>query len=196
MIAGLILAAGESRRMQSPKSLLSIGKKTFIEHIIDILREGNADPIIVILGHNADLIQKSANLNGTTVLINPDYPLGQLTSIQCGVRHLFNLPVEGVLICLVDSPLITAHLIHQLIQEGKKSEKGIILPTYKGRRGHPGLFMKKQFQNILDAPLDQGARWVIQQHSDELIEIPTEEEGVILNINTMEDYRIYIGHKR
>lgn len=196
MIAGLILAAGESRRMQSPKSLLPIENKTFIEHIIDILHEGGADPVVVVLGHNAEHIQKSANLAGTTVLQNPDYLLGQLTSIRCGVLHLLNLAVEGVLICPVDSPLISTRLICQLIQEGEKNEKGIIMPTYKGRRGHPGLFVKNQFQNILNAPLEQGARWVIQQHPEEIIEIPTEEEGVVLNINTPEDYEKYVANKK
>ncbi|MCL5019231.1 MAG: nucleotidyltransferase family protein [Patescibacteria group bacterium] len=196
MIAGLILAAGESRRMQSPKSLLPIENKTFIEHIIDILQKGCADPVVVILGHNADQIQKAAKLSGTIILNNPDYPLGQLTSIQCGVKHLMKLPVVGVLICPVDCPLISASLIQRLIHESEKNEREIIIPTYEGRRGHPGLFMKSRFQDILDAPLNQGARWVIQRHPEEIKEMATEEEGVILNINTPDDYKIYIGDKR
>lgn len=196
MIAGLILAAGESRRMQSLKSLLPIENKTFIEHIIDNLQKGGADPVIVVLGHSADQIQKACALSGTIILQNPDFQLGQLTSIQCGVKHLMKIPVEGVLICPVDCPLISASLIQQLVSEGEKNEKGIVLPTYKGKRGHPGLFMKSRFQDILDAPLNQGARWVIQRHPEEVKEMPTEEEGVVLNINTPEDYWVYIGNKR
>ena len=193
MIAGIILAAGESERMGSPKALLTIGEKTFTGHIKDNLIEAGVKPVLIILGYEADTIQKHIGSERAVILLNMDYSKGQLTSIQCGVQYLENHPATGALICPVDTPLFSSKLVQKIVGEGEKDEKGIIIPTFDGRRGHPAFFAKRFFNEILSAPLDQGARWVIRQHPEEVQEIPTDETGILQNINTPEDYKDYIG---
>jgi molybdenum cofactor cytidylyltransferase len=179
--------------MGSPKALLTIGKKTFICHIKDNLLDAGVKPVLIILGYEADTIQKHISSERVVILINPDYTKGQVTSIQCGVRYLENHPSAGALVCPVDTPLFSSKLVQKIVGKGENGEKGIIIPTFDGRRGHPAFFAKRFFKEILNAPLDQGARWVIRQHPEDVQEIPTEEAGILQNINTPEDYKHYIG---
>lgn len=190
--AGIILAAGESRRMGTAKPLLKIKGKTFLEHMAQVLQEGGAEPVIVVLGHEAAMIQRAITPGTARIIMNKDYLNGQLSSIQCGIRALDAVACNGVLISPVDIPLITPSLITNIISAAATSQKGIILPVFGGRRGHPGYFSRQFFPRFLDAPPDQGARWVIGQNSSDVLELPTDEEGILLNINTPELYEKYI----
>ena len=192
MTAGLILAAGESNRMGSMKPLLEINGKTFLVHMIEVLREGGADPVVVVLGHNADIIIKEIPPGAATVVVNSDYKEGQLKSIQCGIKSPALASADGVLITPVDIPLISPELVQQIISTASVSDKGIIIPVFRDRRGHPGYFSKRLFPELLNAPLNSGARWVIHAHPEEIHEMPTDEEGIIRNINTPENYSEYI----
>jgi len=88
-----------------------------------------------------------------------------------------------VLLCLVDHPLITSHLVAELIEVFDTTGKSIVLPTYHGRRGHPVLFRNTLYGELMAAPLDVGARAVVRAHANDIAAVPTEEEGVILNLN-------------
>ena len=147
-----------------------------------------ADPTLIVLGHTPGLILGAVDTEGAHVLTNPDYKMGQLTSIQTAVRYLEDKNVSGILICPVDNPLVSVDLISTLISEGESGKKGIVIPVFKGRRGHPAFFSRRLFPDILNAPLDEGARWIIRHRPEELLELPTEEEGIIKNINTPQDY--------
>ena len=188
MTAGVILSAGESSRMGTPKALLQIKGMTFLEYIKNNLLKAGADPALIVLGHTPGIILDTANTDNAHVLTNPGYKMGQLTSIQTAVRYLEDKNVSGILICPVDNPLVSVDLIRALISKGKSGKKGIVIPTFKGRRGHPAFFSRRLFPDILNAPLDEGARRIIRDHPEELLELPTEEEGIVININTPQDY--------
>ena len=87
---------------------------------------------------------------------------------------------------LVDHPFISRSLVDQLVGDFYRSGKPIVLPTFHGKRGHPVIFARRLYEELLAAPLDQGARTVVWNHADEVLTVPTEEEGVVLNLNDPE----------
>jgi len=194
MINAIILSAGESKRMGQPKPLLRFDDKTFLEHIISVLQFSNVDRITVVLGADAEIVEKSVDLSGTHLLLNKDYKKGQLSSLLTGIK---NLPeeTEAVLVCLVDHPLITEELVNQIVKTFKERKSPIIVPVYQGKRGHPVLFSKSLFKELLEAPEDKGARYVVYSNEEKVFELETSEKGILIGINTPEDYQIYFGSK-
>ena len=193
MISGVILCAGESSRMGQPKALLSIGGQTFIERIVDALRKAGLQNIIVVLGHDAEAMrQKIAHLP-VTILVNPEYRTGQLSSLRVAIRHLLpNDRCGGLLVHLVDHPYIDAALVNLLIERFEDSGKLIAVPRFHGKRGHPVIFARSLLDELLNAPEDQGAKAVVNAHRDETLEIETEDEGITLDIDTPELYRQHV----
>ena len=187
MIAAIILAAGESRRMGSPKALVPYRGLTFLEHLLAATRHPRIGITRVVLGRDADQIRTELRLSPSQILINDNWENGPLSSIHVALHSLENeKDVEAAILCLVDHPLITIHLVGELIAAFDRTNKSIILPVYKSRRGHPVMFRKTLFPELLAAPLDIGARAVVRAHSNDVLEVPTEEEGVLLNLNDPE----------
>ena len=183
MLAAAILAAGESRRMGSPKALASIHGKTFVQHLLDATRHPRIGLTRIVLGANAEMIQPKLKVAPDWVVINDEWEKGQLSSIQAAIRCLQQHATEGLLLCPVDHPLISPALVESLITEFDLSGKRIVLPTFRGRRGHPVLFHSELFAELLAASPDKGARQVVWAHETDVSEMATEEEGVILNLN-------------
>ncbi len=193
MIAAVVLAAGESRRMGRPKALLPIEGQTFIERIVAALGQAGLEKIFVVLGHNAEnMTQKIAHLP-VTVLINPDYPKGQLSSLQVAMRYLrADEDCQGILVHLVDHPYIDPRLVKLLTTRFAESGKLIVVPRFDGKRGHPVIFARSLFDELLNAPLEQGAKAVVNAHGAETLEIDTADEGITLDIDTPELYRQHV----
>jgi len=185
MLAAVILTAGESRRMGSPKALLPYQGRPFLEHLIEVTRHEKISVQRVVLGAGAEEISRALRLDPETIVLNPHWEQGQLTSVQAGLRSLPE-GTDGMLLALVDHPLISAALIGELIERFYSSEKAIVLPTFKGQRGHPVIFSSKLYAELLDAPVDKGARAVVWAHEHDLVEVSTGEEGVVLNLNDPE----------
>jgi CTP:molybdopterin cytidylyltransferase MocA len=193
MIAAVILSAGESSRMGRPKALLPIGSQTFIEKIVGALRQAGLENIIVILGHDAEAMRQTIAHLPVTILVNPDYRKGQLSSLRVAIRHLLaNDRCSGLLVHLVDHPYIDAALVNLLIERFEDSGKLIAVPRFHGKRGHPVIFARSLFEELLNAPIDQGAKAVVNAHRDETLEIDTEDEGITLDIDTPELYRRHV----
>jgi molybdenum cofactor cytidylyltransferase len=186
MIAALILAAGESRRMGSPKALIPYHGLTFVEHLLAATRLPRIGETRVVLGAGAEEIRARLPVKDSQIVINDAWESGPLSSIQAGLRSLPEEGVEAALICPVDHPLVTLRLIGAIVAAFDRSGKAIVLPTYLGRRGHPVLFASRLFSELMGAPLDVGARAVVRGHRGEIEEVPTEEEGVVLNLNDPE----------
>jgi molybdenum cofactor cytidylyltransferase len=186
MIAALILAAGESRRMGSPKALIPYHGLTFVEHLLAATRLARIGETRVVLGAGAEEIRGHLPVRESQIVINDAWESGPLSSIQAGLRSLPEDGVEAALICPVDHPLVTLRLIGAIVAAFDRSGKAIVLPTYLGRRGHPVLFASRLFSELMGAPLDVGARAVVRSHRGEIEEVATEEEGVILNLNDPE----------
>jgi molybdenum cofactor cytidylyltransferase len=186
MIAALILAAGESRRMGSPKALVPYHGLTFVEHLLAATRVPRIGETRVVLGAGAEEIRGRLPVKDAQIVINDTWETGPLSSIQAGLRSLPENDIEAALICPVDHPLVTLRLITAIVSAFDRSGKAIILPSYLGRRGHPVLFASRLFAELMAAPLDVGARAVVRAHRGEIEEVPTEEEGVVLNLNDPE----------
>ena len=184
MIAALILAGGESRRMGSPKALISYHGLTFVEHLLAATRLPRIGITRVVLGAGAEEIRARMPVKDSEIVINSEWERGPLSSIHAGLRSLpQNSDVDAALICPVDHPLVTLRLVSAIVATFDRSGKAIVVPSYLGRRGHPVLFAARLFPELLNAPMDVGARAVVRAHRDEIEEVSTEEEGVILNLN-------------
>jgi molybdenum cofactor cytidylyltransferase len=185
MLAVAILAAGESRRMGRPKALLSYRGKTFAEHLVSATRHERVGLTRIVLGAQAGEIRSRLPLDATWILENPNWQQGQLSSIQVVIRSLAG-ETEGLILCPVDHPLISRFLVAQLIQEFDSTEKQIVLPTYKGKRGHPVIFRVSLYGELLAASPEVGAREVVWAHPKDVTEVDTDEEAVVLNLNDPE----------
>ena len=193
MIAAAILAAGESKRMGQPKALVPFRGVTFVEHLIAATRHARVGITRVVLGAGAQAIRANLKVDPAWIVVNSAWPKGQLSSIHAAIRSLPVGATDGMMLCPVDHPLVSAHLVAQLIAAFDSSDKLIVLPVHKGRRGHPVLFRATLYEELLAAPVDVGARQVVWNHAAEVAEVETEEEGVILNLNDPETVRKAMG---
>ncbi|MGH9745534.1 MAG: nucleotidyltransferase family protein [Candidatus Acidiferrales bacterium] len=189
MLAAAILAAGESRRMGEPKALVSVHGLTFVEHLFAATRHPRVGITRVVLGARADEIRAKLKIDPTTIVVNPDWPKGQLSSIHAAIRSLPVRMTDGLIVCPVDHPLVSARLIAELIEQFHISGQSIVLPTYHGKRGHPVIFRATVYDELLAASPDVGARQVVWAHAQDLKEVPTNDEGVVLNLNDPEALR-------
>lgn len=193
MIVAVVLSAGESSRMGRPKALLPIDGQTFIERIVAALKQTKVGKIIVILGHNARELQSKISHLPVEILINTDYKLGQLSSLQLAVRNLQpDLECDGMLVHLVDHPYLAPALVEEMIRRFYETKKRIIVPKFHGKRGHPVIFSNALFDEILKAPMEEGAKAVVNAHRAETLEIETEEEGIAVDIDTPELYQQHV----
>lgn len=188
MIVSLILAAGESIRMGTPKALLHINKKTFIRHIIDVYHRTSVEKIIVVLGAHAHEIEVELNGLDVTVVHNNGYRAGQLSSIIAGIAVAESFHAVGALLHPVDHPLISPTIITTLIQQFTINTTSIVLPVFHGTRGHPVVFPSSLFEDLRNASPEIGARSVVRLNQDNIVEVATDEEGVVFDIDTPEDY--------
>jgi len=187
MLAAVILSGGASSRMGSPKALLPYQGRPFLEHLLEVTALPQIGVRRVVLGAHAEPIARAIPLKADEIVINENWEQGQLSSIQAAIRSLPE-GTAGMLLCLIDHPLISANLVQELIAEFRSSQKLIVLPLYKGRRGHPVIFSSQLYTELLNAPRDVGARAVIWAHADELSEVSTAEEGCLLNLNDPEAF--------
>ena len=192
MLAAVILSGGESRRMGSQKALLPYQGRPFLQHLLEITKHPKIGVRRVVLGAHAESIARAIPLEAEEIVINAEWEKGQLSSIQAGLR---SLPpnTDGVLLCPIDHPLVSGILVAELIEKFYSTRAPIVLPVYEGRRGHPVIFSAKVYDELLAASLDVGARAVVWAHQNELAELRTGEEGVVLNLNDPEALRKVTG---
>jgi molybdenum cofactor cytidylyltransferase len=183
LLVSIILSAGASSRMGRPKALLPFREGTFLEHLIQITRHPRIGVTRVVLGAGAEEIRTIAKLDPSMVVLNHNWERGQLSSICEGIRSLEGMSTDGIILCPVDHPLVSATLVGDLVGKFYADRKSIVLPVFNGRRGHPVIFSSTLYGELLTAPADKGARAVVWAHAAEILEVPTDEEGVILNIN-------------
>jgi molybdenum cofactor cytidylyltransferase len=183
LLAAVILSAGASSRMGRPKALLPYREGTFLEHLIEATRHPLIGETRIVLGAGAEDIRTIAKIEISMVVLNANWEQGQLSSVCAGLRSLEGLATDGIVLCPVDHPLVSARLVGDLVERFYEGNKPIVLPTYKGRRGHPVIFSSALYPNLLAAPADKGARAVVWAHAADILEVPTDEEGVVLNIN-------------
>jgi molybdenum cofactor cytidylyltransferase len=197
MIGAIILAAGESRRMGFPKALLPYprsdgSERTFLDHLLDVFNRSRAEPIVVVLGHEAERIRssvRSETWGRARPVVNDRYREGMLTSILAGLAALEESLVEGALVHPVDHPDVSPETIDLLIARFERTHSPILLPVHRGRRGHPVLFSRALFDEIRRAPEAVGARQVVWDHQKDLSEVEVSDPGIGRDVDTPGDYR-------
>jgi len=186
--AGLILAAGESRRMGSPKALLQYRGETFLDRLTRLLA-ARCSPVIVVLGAAAEEIRPRGGANATFVL-NPDYRLGQTSSLQCGLRSV-PAECEGVLLTLVDHPAVAPETINALLDS--PGADFVRVPRYNGVRGHPVWLSRELIPEFLALSPDEAARDVVRSHAGKTAFVDVDDPGVVADIDDPAAYRALTG---
>jgi len=192
MVSSILLAAGKSRRMGRPKQLMPWGQSTILEQTIDNLLGSAVNEVIVVVGHKAEEVRKTIGTKPVKMAVNPDYEQGMSTSIVAGLS-LVDSQAQAVMLVLGDQPLIDIQTINRLIDEFYDCDKGIAIPTYHGKRGHPVIFAMKYKEELLGLKSDIGGRQIIKDHPEDVLEVAVHCEGIITDIDTIIDYQSYIG---
>ena len=183
--------------MGSPKALLPLRGSTFLGHLLEVIHQSkkNAESgkevgcTRVVLGAHTKEITDKIPLDHSAIVLNPHWKEGQLSSIKEAIRSLKEVQTDAIILFLVDHPLVSAELVSELVHQFYVSGRAIVLPKFGGKRGHPVIFASRLYAELLAAPAEQGARTVVWAHQDEVLEVPTNEEGVVLNLNDPESLR-------
>ncbi|TFG96248.1 MAG: nucleotidyltransferase family protein [Calditrichales bacterium] len=192
-IAGVVLAAGDSTRMGKPKALLPLGESSFITVVLENMDLAGFEPLVVVLGTDYLAIKKKLpSLPTLSSIQNPFPEKGQLSSLQLAIKKL-PMSSAGCLVALVDHPLVSSPTYKIMFTAALNSPDCIVIPAFKGQRGHPVYFGRCFFEELLATPLDAGARQVVRNHAQSVIELPVDDPGILKDIDTPEIYRDHIG---
>ena len=191
LFAGVVLTAGRSSRMGAPKALLTLGGVTFVRRIVDAMVEGGCWPVVVVASAGADeeagrRILAEADAAGAMTVINPDPDSQQIDSLRVALQ---SLPpgIEGIVTAPVDSPGATPEVIAALLASVRAGAT-ITMPSFQGRRGHPVAFGAVVLPELLAGDLPEGARTVIRRRESAVVELPVDDPGVLLDVDTPQDY--------
>jgi len=188
MISGILLAAGESRRMGQPKLLLPWGKTTILETVVDNYLKTKISELIVVVGANQESLKRLLISKPVIIVKNAYYQEGMSTSIRKGIEAASN-QAEGYLIGLGDQPLITSNIINLLITVFSNEHPGIAICSHKKKKGHPVIFARKFRQALCNLEGDAGGRTIIRQHGAEVKYVDVESEAILMDIDTPDDYQ-------
>ncbi len=184
----IVLAAGESKRMGRPKLLLRLGQSTVLEQTVDNLLNSEVNRVIVVLGDRAEEVVKPIANRAVAVAVNPDYRRGMSTSIVAGLS-LINDKTRAVMLALADQPFIDTPTVNRLIDEFRAHNRGIAIPVYQGRRGHPVIFAIEYKEELLRLRGDAGGKLIIEQHPQDVLEVDVDCEGINIDIDTEDGYQ-------
>jgi molybdenum cofactor cytidylyltransferase len=185
-IEGILLAAGESRRMGYPKPLLRVGEASFLALSAEAMLQVTAR-LIVVLGAHAERVRPAVPVDRRiAITYNPDYRRGQLSSLKAGLRDV--LPqTRAVIVHLADHPLVNTATFRAIADEYERAPKPIIIARYQGRRGHPVLFDRTLFGELMGVPEYQGARVVVDADPARVSYVDVGDAGTVLDLDTPAD---------
>ena len=198
MLAAIILAAGDSRRMGTPKALLpDPDGRPFVARLVRSFSAAGIDEIVVVTGvmHAAiaDAIATDSPPARPLCVRNPDPSRGQLSSLWAGLEAAIRSDTEGVLVTPVDIPMIRTATIRQVVDAWVRTHAPIVRPVVGERHGHPVLFDRVTFDALREAPLTEGARVVVHANADRVVNVAVDDEGCLVDIDTPADYEAVIG---
>jgi molybdenum cofactor cytidylyltransferase len=185
-VAAIVLAAGLSKRMGANKLLADLGGAPMIRRSVEAVRAAGVEPVIAVTGHEADKIAAAVEGLGVEMVHNPDYAHGLATSLKRGLAAVPG-DADAVLVCLGDMPRVTPKAMGRLIAAfNPEEQRTICVPVHKGVRGNPVLWGRKHFAAMAALGGDRGAKALMDQFADELVEIETADDGVLIDADTPE----------
>ena len=187
MTGGILLAAGESRRMgEAAKLLLAVGGQPLVRVCARALVDAGLAPVIAVLGSRAQEVRESLAGLPVRCIDNPRFSRGMGTSLAAGVAAL-PATLDAAVIALGDMPAVGSETVRVLLLA--RGERGITVPVYRGRRGHPVVFDLSRYREHLQAlDGDRGARAILEAHPDDVARVPVDDPGVVLDLDTREEY--------
>lgn len=187
-VYAIVLAAGLSSRMGEPKPLIRLAGRPLLAMVLDAVRHSRAAGIVVVLGAASERVRKEVGLEGARVVTNPEYAAGMSTSIRSGLRAAGS-DATAFLFVLGDEPLVTSSTIDALIDRHRATRARIVVPVYRGARGNPVLLHRSLAGEIERITGDTGCRPIVASHADEVVEVPVDDPGILIDIDTPEDVR-------
>jgi molybdenum cofactor cytidylyltransferase len=187
MVSAILLGAGESKRMGRNKLSLPWGKKTIFEHCLGTLLRSDVREVIVVLSHRIGWMENQWRGQNVKVVKNPYYKRGMSTSIRRGLQAI-DPSSQGILIALGDQPLIKTRTINALIHAFVQRRGTIVVPSFRGKQGHPVIFHRRYLKELLKLKGDVGGRSIIEKHPEEVCLVRIKAEGVMKDIDTWKDY--------
>jgi len=194
MTVGIILAAGSSTRMGSPKALLpDPDGRPFVARLTRTFSAAGVTEIYIVTGGQHDAIVAAIAADGPTTwpsfFNNPEPERGQLPSLWIGLDAAARPGVEAILVTPVDIPMVRPSTIRQIIDVWQRHRAPVVRPAVGVRHGHPVLFDRSMFDELRRAPLDEGARAVVHAHANRIVNVPVEDEGCLVDVDTPADYQ-------
>jgi molybdenum cofactor cytidylyltransferase len=187
MVSAILLGAGESKRMGRNKLSLPWGKKTIFEHCLRTLLRSDVREVIVVLSRRIGWVGDQWRDVKVKVVNNPYYKMGMSTSIRRGLQAI-DPSSRGILIALGDQPLIKTRTINALIHAFIQGRGTIVVPSFRGKQGHPVIFHRRYLKELLKLKEDVGGRSIIEKHPEEVCLVRVKSEGVMKDIDTWKDY--------
>ena len=194
MISAIILAAGESRRMGEQKLLMRWGDVTVIEHIISTFQRAGLEDIVVVTGSHRNEIEKIVSTTSADdslrCVFNENFSTGEmLASIQCGLRAVAAKGSRATLIALGDQPQVRERTVRRVCDAFHETRSPLIVPSFKMRRGHPWLIGKELWGEFLGLAQQQTPREFLDRHREEIRYVDAEDDSVLADLDTPEEYR-------
>jgi molybdenum cofactor cytidylyltransferase len=187
-LAGIVLAAGESRRMGQPKQLLPFGERTILERVVDTLLAAGVGEVVVVLGHMAERVRAVLGDRPVRAVINESYRQGMLSSVKCGVGAV-GTEYDAILIALGDQPHIECAVVSEVMHAYRAGNAGIVIPRYGEKKGHPIIIsLQKYREAIVNLPEDVGLNALMQEHADDVRLLDVATEDIIRDIDVPDDY--------
>ena len=181
----VILAAGASARLGRPKQLLELGGEALIRHALQSALASSADDVVLVLGSRAEEIARAAGEGNHRTIVNPDFALGQSTSMVAGIAALDGS--DAAVVMLGDQPTVGTELLNQLISAFAETRAAIVQPRYRGKPGNPVLFGRELFPELLQVTGDLGAREIIERRRNEIAYVDV-DQPVPPDVDSDEDY--------
>jgi molybdenum cofactor cytidylyltransferase len=185
-IVGIILAAGEGRRIGGPKALLSLGERSFLCRVAELLAREGVDHLLAVLGYQAERVRQECGVTNVEFVTNTDYARGMLGSTLCGLDRAQALGADAVLVHPVDHPVVSPATVAAVVA-ALRAEARVAVPSWEGRRGHPAGFARGSWSALRCAPPSVGARAVLRNHPNWVVHVPG-DSGCLTGINTPEEY--------
>ena len=197
MLAAIILAAGDSTRMGRPKALLPDPEgRPFVARLVRTFGAAGIEQVIVVTGSLHAQIAGALAADDPPVapqlVNNPQPALGQISSLWMGLDAAIQSGAPGVLMTLVDIPLVQVSTVRQVIDAWVRHRAPIVRPAVGTRHGHPVLFDQSLFDALRHAPVTEGARAVVHANADRIVDVPVDDEGCLMDVDTPADYESII----